>query len=237
MTIMYSCIQESLGGLSKCLPTRLLITAEKKPAFWHQFSLWSTQEKTHTRIHTVTQIICSSPLIKRMTGGRSTPISVLPRRVDDGAAVTTHTKTGTKSTSGKNGWLAHLLSLGFAVLWVVKAPSSVWKACLNSVKMPPSGARLEMSRRGHQILTPLCGASCPPAIRSISDLWPPGPETKRPTQLMSLHPTPLDEYCQFLRLMPSYGSHIQDGSLFIPNQSVHNMQALSITKFRHIIFS
>lgn len=53
MTIMYSCIQESLGGLSKCLPTRLLITAGKKPAFWHRFLLWSTQEKTHAHIHTV----------------------------------------------------------------------------------------------------------------------------------------------------------------------------------------
>lgn len=28
---MYSCIQEILGGLSKCLPTRLLITTEKSP--------------------------------------------------------------------------------------------------------------------------------------------------------------------------------------------------------------
>ena len=45
MTIMYSCIQEILGGLSKCLPTRLLITTEKSPDTDINFY---SQTHTHT---------------------------------------------------------------------------------------------------------------------------------------------------------------------------------------------
>lgn len=78
MTIMYSCIQESLGGLSKCLPTRLLITTEKKPGYWHQFLLTHTNTHIHTFALVNTQIICFTALFcKRMTAGRSPPISAL----------------------------------------------------------------------------------------------------------------------------------------------------------------
>ena len=82
---MYSCIQESLGGLSKCLPTRLLITTEKSPDTDINFYTRArTQTRTHRRTfanrHAHTQIICSSPLIyKWMTGGRSTPICVFSK--------------------------------------------------------------------------------------------------------------------------------------------------------------
>ena len=75
---MYSCIQEILGGLSKCLPTRLLITTEKSPDTDINFYTLARRQ-IHTHTHTHTQIICSSLLIyKWMTGGRSAPICVLP---------------------------------------------------------------------------------------------------------------------------------------------------------------
>lgn len=45
MTIIYSCIQEILGGMSKCLPTGLLITTEKSPDTDINFY-------THGQIHT-----------------------------------------------------------------------------------------------------------------------------------------------------------------------------------------
>lgn len=87
---MYSCIQEILGGLSKCLPTRLLITTEKSPDTDINFytPAWrrahARARAHHRRTHT--QIICYSRLVyKRTTGGWS--ICVLPSWIYDHAAV------------------------------------------------------------------------------------------------------------------------------------------------------
>lgn len=136
---MYSCIQESLGGLSKCLPTRLLITTEKKPGYWHQFLLTHTNTHIHTFALVNTQIICFAALFcKRMTAGRSPPISALVQLTQWESTL----KMGTKSICGKNSRLicantdtvtiflfCHVFFCEYAVLRVTETMNS-WRISL-----------------------------------------------------------------------------------------------------------